>query len=90
MIDNLSHKEKDAIKKLKETQYQSQFTIKEADKGGGICIINMDDYITKMDNQPRTVFKIPDGTESQFYVVVKEDSLIKKKTDPVYSVVKNP
>ena len=72
--------ERNAIKNLKDTQSQGHITIKEVDKGGGICIMNTDDYIMEMKAQLTAVFMNPDGTESRFYVPVKEDSLNKKKT----------
>ena len=42
--------------------------------------MNTDDYIMEMDNQLKDVFKNSDGTESKFYIPVKEDSLCKKKS----------
>ena len=78
---NISPKEREAIKKLTDSQSQGIITIKEADKGGGICVMNTDDYIAEMNTQLMAVFKNFDGTESNFYVPVKEDSLHKKKAE---------
>ena len=50
-LDNLSLEERNAIKKLKETQSQGHITIKEVDKGGGICVMNTEDYIEEMNSQ---------------------------------------
>ena len=79
--DNLSQKEREAIKSLKEAQSQGQITIKEVDKGGGICIMNTIDYILEMNSQLQAIFKSPDGSETPFYIQVKEDSLNKKKLE---------
>ena len=64
---------------LKETQSQGKVVMKEIDKGGGICIMNTDNYIGEMDTQLRAVFKSSDGTKNRFYIPAKEDSLIKEK-----------
>ena len=87
-VDNLSPQERDAINVLKSAQFQGHITIKEVDKGGGICVMNKDDYIAEMDSQLTAVFENPDGTQSQFYALVTEDSLSKKKTE-ILSLIKN-
>ena len=79
-MDNLSFLERDAIKRLQEAQSQGLITIKKVNKGGGVCILNTDDYISEMHSQLKAVFKNPDGTTTQFYVPVREDSLIQQKT----------
>ena len=40
---NISPSEKVAIKTLQNIQSQRLITVKEVDKGGGICIMNTDD-----------------------------------------------
>ena len=78
---NISPTEKQAIKTLQNIQSQRLITIKEVDKGGGICIMNTDDYIIEMETQLRATFKNEDGTESKFYIPVKENVLNKKKKE---------
>ena len=74
-------KKRQAIKKLKDSQCQGLITIKEVDKGGGISIMNTDDYIMEMESQLKATFKNPNKTISQFYIPTKEDSLKRIKME---------
>ena len=79
--DNITPEERKALIKLKDFQNQGQITIKEVDKGGGIVVMNTEDYINEMESQLKSTFKNSDGTESPFYVPVKEKSLQNKKQE---------
>ena len=78
---NLSREERAAIQSLKEAQSSGTITIKECDKGGGVCIMNTEDYVNEMNTQLTTVFKNNDETESHFYTPVTKDVLEKKRKE---------
>ena len=64
---------------LKKAQSEGLIQIKEADKGGGVCIMNSSDYVQEMQGQLQAVFKDQDGSETSFYVPAKQKDLDTQK-----------
>ena len=54
--DNLSAHEREAIKELAQAQSNGLIQIKPVDKGGGMAIINLSDYLDEMYSQLNAKF----------------------------------
>ena len=71
---NLPPREQEALKELKRAVSSGQIVIKKADKGGGVCVMNMVDYIAEMTSQLTAKTNTGDG-EIQFYVPAQQKDL---------------
>ena len=77
----MSTDEYEALEALKKAQQSGQIVIKEADKSGGICIMNQEDYLHEMHSQLQANFTQPDGSVVPFYEKSSESELAKQKTE---------
>ena len=68
---NLTNGESQALRELKSAQDEGHITIKRADKGGGICVMDTEDYINEMQGQ----LTAKSNTGGQFYVPASEKEL---------------
>ena len=71
---NLPPREQEALKELKRAVSSGQIVIKKADKGGGVCVMNMVDYIAEMTSQLTAKTNTGDG-EVPFYVPAEKKDL---------------
>ena len=79
VIKNLSAEETEALKQLTDLQKNRIITIKPADKGAGIVILNFEDYIKSCNDHLTSKQNQPDGTYSNYYEKIGEDSLTQAK-----------
>ena len=77
--DNLSSAEQQAMKELAIAQADGQIQIKLVDKGGGIAIMNLKDYLIEVSDHVNAKFTNQDSTTSFFYEEVSKDTLDQQK-----------
>ena len=67
VIRNLSDEETRALKSLTDLQKERIITIKPADKGAGIVILNFEDYIESCNNHLTSKQNQPDGSSFNYF-----------------------
>ena len=69
------------MSELINLQKNRVITIKECDKGGGLIILDTDEYIRSCNQHLSSTFKHSDGSESPYYRKVDEEFLEKAKSE---------
>lgn len=72
---NISKEEAIAIKELQTAQKEGQIVIKPSDKGGGVTIMNKNDYVEALEKQLKSTHTNEDGTSCPFYVKSNEQEI---------------
>ena len=78
---NITSDEAQALSELINLQKNRVITIKECDKGGGIIILDTDEYIRSCNQHLSSKLKNSDGSESPYYCKVGEEFLEKAKSE---------
>ena len=79
--DNLSAGEREAMQDLAKAQADGIIQIKPIDKGGGVAIMNLSDYLIEVFDQINATFTNEDNTISPFYEKVDKNTLDKQTED---------
>ena len=78
---NISKEEQVAKQELQRAQQEGEIVIKLADKGGGICVLNLSDYLNEMNKQLSATFEQPDGSVVPFYKKSNKGELDQQKKE---------
>ena len=84
--NNLPPEELEALKQLIELQKNRVITIKPADKGAGIVILEFDDYIKSCYDHLGDTQKQPDDTLESYYEEI-DDTFLEKAKDTITKLV---
>ena len=84
--NNLPPEELEALKQLIELQKNRVITIKPADKGAGIVILEFDDYIKSCYDHLGDTQKQPDDTLESYYEEI-DDTFLEKAKDTITKLI---
>ena len=85
---NLTKDEKKALDSLVDLQKKGKIIIQPADKSGGICVMDREDYVAEADRQLHDSFITDDGTELKYYEQVDHKEIAKQYKEVEENIIK--